>query len=491
MTIPGNQVAPIMSFDVTSGGNFESSSRMIILGHGTSAGSLADGQIAPCATRADARMLAGQGSMLEASVIAARMNAPTQEIWIGKVAEVGTAEVRTLTVSGTYANGGQGLILVSGELVSFDIPAGSTSAQVAALLAAAINGYYNSLDGMSLPWTATVAASVVTLTARHKGSYASLLDIFVPTVSPGNALTGNVAAATTTAGSGTPVINGVLAAMNADAFDMIVSPFGDATNLGYLKTLLSDTSGRWSYAQQIYGHAFYARTDTSAGLTTAGLAQDNWHLTLLPRFSAGGFAEPEYVWLAGTVARIAPWLGSGANGDVSRNQTGLKIDGLTAPRDRTYWMDLATRDAFLRNGVSTWSVNSAGEVQIDKIITQGRTTNGAPDTTFRDIQRPFQIMYALRAIRAALAFEHGNKALADDNPDNLDALTTPKAIRDTIIHTCEGLSGVLENLDATLAALAVVRDTDNGNRVNVVLPLDFVNALDVLAGLARVYSQID
>jgi phage tail sheath gpL-like len=51
------------------------------------------------------------------------------------------------------------------------------------------------------------------------------------------------------------------------------------------------------------------------------------------------------------------------------------------------------------------------------------------------------------------------------------------------------MSGVLENSEAALVAMVVTRDSDNANRVNVSLPLDFVNPLDILAGLATAYSQ--
>ncbi|WP_438752061.1 hypothetical protein [Pararhizobium sp. O133] len=487
--IPGNLTAPLFAFDVQSGGQFENENRLILLGHGLAAGSLAAGGIALCNNRNDARLLVGGGSMLETMFIAARRNAPAQEIWIGRVADSGTAEIRTVTIGAVPAAGGQGILLIAGEVISVEIAAGDSANTVAAAIAAAINGYYNRFTGMSLPFTATVATNVVTITARHKGTYATGIDVSIPVLDVVNAFAGVLSFATTTAGAGTPSLANIIAAMTDDPFEMIVSAFGDSTNLGLLDDFLSEVSGRWSYAQQLYGHAFYPKTDTSSNLVTAALDRDTWHLTMIPRFSAGGFAEPDYVWVAAMVARTAPWLGSGTNGDVSRNQTGLVVEGLSAPRDRTYWMDYPTRDALLKNGVSTWAINRNGDVTIDKIVTHQQTTNGAPDTTFRDIQRIYQLTYALKNFRARLAYEHGNKALADSNPSNLDAISTPRDILATLYHTYQSMPGVLENSESALQAMVVTRDTDNPNRVNVVLPLDFVNALDIFAGLARVYSQ--
>lgn len=487
--IPAALTAPIFTFDVQSGGQFQNETRMILLGHGLAGGTLAEGQISICNNRTDARVLCGAGSMLEAMFIAARRNSPAQEIWIGRVADSGTAEIRTITIGTPPAAGGQGIVQIAGETISVELPSSMSAAALATALAAAINGYYNRLTGMSLPFTATAATNVVTITARHKGTYATGLDIFVPILDTVNAFAGLFTFATTTPGAGVPSLSNILAAMNDDPFEIIVSPFGDGTSLDTLNSFLGEVSGRWSYIQQLYGHAFYPKTDTSTNLVTFALARDTWHLTMIPRFASGGFAEPDYIWVAAVVGRIAAWLGGGSNGDVSRNQSGLIVEGLSAPRDRAYWMDYATRDAMLKNSVSTWNVNRSGQVTIDKIITQQQTTNGAPDTTFRDIQTVYQLTYALKKFRADLAFEHSNKAIANSNPQNLDAITTVKDIKATLFHSYKQMSGVLENSEAALLAMVVERDADNPNRVNMRLPLDVVNPLDILAGLATVYGQ--
>src|SRR5690606_16384836 len=96
--IPANIVAPLLAFDVTSGGAFESENRLILLGHGLAAGTLGNDEIAPCNSILDARVLTGAGSMLESMFQMARRNAPAQEIWIGRLEDIGTAEIRTITV---------------------------------------------------------------------------------------------------------------------------------------------------------------------------------------------------------------------------------------------------------------------------------------------------------------------------------------------------------------------------------------------------------
>lgn len=489
--IPSGLVAPLLAFDVQSAGQFESETRMILLAHGLAAGALAESGIALCGSVNEVRYLCGRGSMMESMFIRARQNAPAQEIWLGRVADTGTAEIRTITIGTIPAAGGQGVIEIAGEAVAIEIAAGTSAASVATALAAAINTYFNPITKISLPFTATAATNVVTITARHKGAYASGLDVYVPVLEGANAFSGILTFATTTAGAGTPDVAAVLAAMNDDPFEIVISAFGDDTNRTKLDDFHSNVSGRWSYLQQLYGGVFYPKSGTTSQLTTSALAKDSWHVSMIPQFSAGGNATPDYEFVAAKVSRAAPFLGSGADGRVSINHTGLVVEGVKAPRDRAYWPDYATRDALLKNGVSTWSVDRSGHVVIDKIITQQQTTNGVPDTAFRDIQAVYQITYALKYFRAQLAYEHSNKAIADDNPGNNPNISTVKDIKATLVHASLELAnrGVLEVSAEVIDAIAVTRDNDNPNRVNIVLPLDRVNPLDIFAGLARVYAQ--
>lgn len=490
-TIPATIVAPIVTFEVNSGGQFENSSRILLVGHKTSAGEMDVNVPVVCPSTLEGRRLAGAGSMLDDMVRAVRRNAPAQELWIIATPPVGTAEVRTLTVDDVPAAGGQGVLEIAGEAISITIGAGDTEGTVAAAIAAAINAYYNPFTEASLPFTATAALAVVTLTARHLGVHSTGIDIHVPVLTGANAFAGNLTFETTVPGAGDPDLSAALAALGDDPFDWIVSPFSDATNVGRYKTLLSDVSGRWAWSTQLYGHVFYPFTATIGDMTTHGLAQDDRHITVLPRPASAGIAQPAWVWAAAIAARIVPWLSDGANGNTSRNQTGLELVGIAAPRDRSKWYGYATRDTFLRSGLSSWKVDQSGRVLIDKIVTTQRTTNGVTDTTFRDIQKIGQLIYALRRFRTALTIEHGQKAIADDNPGNVGAISTPKDIAATFMHTYQEmvLSGVLENPVQAAEMLDVRRNTDNPNRVDIYAPLDMVNPLDVIAANAVVYSQ--
>lgn len=487
--IPGNLVAPIVAFEINSGGQFENRSRLLLIGHKNAGAVIPDNVPTPCPTIAEARRLAGAGSMLDDMVRIARANAPAQEIWILAATESGTKGSRTITIDSAPA-AGLAAIQIAGETVSVTVGSGDTVAAVATALAAAINGYFNALNGASLPYLAAAATGIVTLTPRHSGIIMDGIDIHVPVIDGGNVLSGKVTLGLT-AGTGSPDLSAALAALGDDEFDWIASPFADAANVGRYRTLLSDTSGRWAWNRQLYGHVFYPLSDTIANLTTHALARDDRHLSIIPTIASSNAPNPVWQWVAGFSARLAPWLSDGAGGNVSRNQTGLVISGLLPPRDRAGWLDYATREAFLGSGLSTWKVTTSGDVVVDKVITTARTFNGVPDTTFRDVQKIGQLVYALRKFRADLTFEHGQKAIADDNPGNLNTISTVSDIKATFVHSYERmvLTGVLENAVQAASLIRVERNKDNPNRVDIYAPIDTVNPLDIIAANAVIYSQ--
>lgn len=490
-TISGNLVAPIIAFEVNSGGQFENPARLLLIGHRSAAGVATLDVPVVCPSTLEARRLFGAGSMLDDMFRLARMNAPAQEIWCLPATATGTAEVRTLTVGTPPAAGGVGVVEIAGRPVTVTIAAGDSASTVAAALNAAINAYYDPLAEASLPYSSTVSTNVVTLTARHAGAHLGDIDIAVPVLAGANAFTGQLTPATTTPGAGNPDLSAGLANLGDDPFDWIVSAFSDATNIGRYKTLMSDVSGRWAWNRQIYGHVFFAATDSIANLTTLGLTHDDRHISAIARPATAQIPEPSWQWTSAMVARIVPWLADGSTGNVSRNQTGLTIEGLSPPRDRSKWYGYATRETFLRSGISTWQVDKSGRVLIDKIITMQRTTLGVTDTTFRDVQKMGQLVYALRKFRTDLTLQHGQKAIADDNPGNVGAISTPRDIAATFMHSYQEmtLTGVLENIEQAADQLQVRRNADNPNRVDIYAPIDMVNPLDIIAANAVVYSQ--
>ena len=488
--IPSTIVAPITSFEVNSGGQFQNESRVLLVGFTGDDRKMAHNLVTFPASIKEARRFCGAGSMLFDEYRRVIKNGAT-DVWIMSLADTGSKEVRTLTLGDMPANGGVGYLDIHGERLQITIGAGDDAVAVASAMNAAINSYYDLQTDAELHFTSEVNSNVVTLTARHAGAIFNDVDIYVPEHTH-NAFSGTgLTVATTTPGSGDPDTSPVLAAINEDPWDFVLSPFSDAANMERYQAFLSDVSGRWAWDRQEYGHVFTGLVGTTSEITTHGSSYDTRHVTTIYQSKGAGNADPIWGWMVAQVARVANWLRDGTNGGVSRNQTGLVVETLHAPRDRSSWPQYASRNAFLQMGISTWKVDSAGRVIIDKIITHHQTEQGAPDTVFRDIQSIFQIVYALRKFRARLAYEHGQKVAADDNPGDLQAISTPADVDATLIHTHAELvaGGVLENTVAFAERSRVERNADNPNRYDIYAPLDRANPLDVLAANATIYAQ--
>ncbi len=80
--------------------------------------------------------------------------------------------------------------------------------------------------------------------------------------------------------TGAPVLTGAVAAMADEPFDYIGLPLNDTASVNTLVTEMNDTSGRWSYARQLYGHVYTAKIGTLSELVTAGDQFNQQHITL-------------------------------------------------------------------------------------------------------------------------------------------------------------------------------------------------------------------
>ncbi len=482
--IPGSGlVAPGIFAERNSAGSFESTSWVLVLGHKSAAGSLANNLPTLCSTQQEAGLLAGNGSQLYETFRTVRRAAPAIPIYIAVVPVTGVSPVWTVTVGTLAAGGGTGTLEIAGRRVNLSVAPGETAATTATNLAAAINAWQDQLTGAFLPVTATAATNVVTLTGRHAGTTMNEIEVFADGSIAGNLFSAStLTIAATVPATGTADVSAALAAMGDLPLHWIVSPFSEDANITAARNALSDVSGRWAWLTQLYGHYFTARTGNTAALTSAGLAQNDDHITMIGRTAS---PTPGWEWTASLVGRVLGWLADATNGNAARNQSDLIAEGVRPPRDATTWPNYATRNALLQSGISTWKVNASGDVVIDKLITMRRlNAAGHADVTFRDIQSMAQAMHALIYIRAQLSYRHANKAIADENPSNIPTVSTPGGIKADVIEFYSDLvnRGLFEDLRKFASTLVVERDADNRARVNIGLnDMDRTNPLDIFA----------
>jgi len=494
---PGSGLyAPLFSFETNSGGQYEEQMRLLLIGHKSAkAASSTQSNIAyPLGSQNDADQTFGTNSMLREMFRIANQNGALG-VWGVAVPESGTQASWTLAVgAGATGQSGVGILRIAHEFLQIPISATDTAQTIASNIAAAINAYYNPLTQASLQLgTATAANGTVTVQALHAGTiFNDTMFYIVP--SANNLFTGANLTITATPGTGVPSLAAALANLPDNAFyGRIVNPWSDNVSVGTVSQALSDVSGRWAYNRQSYGQAFTVYTGNIAAQTTyIQTAPNDRHQGHINR-PASSVPHAAYLWAAGFAAAIQNWLADYTTGNVSRNQTGIIVQGLVAPYDKTLWPNYQTQNLLLANNISTWQANDDGSIAINKLVTwYSQGAGGQPDDEFKDDQRMFQVMHILHYLRFVLANACANKAIADTNPGQLAAIITPADIVAVLIGAYKqlNLNGLVDNVAGFANALNVQRDSLNPKRVNIMLGIEAINPLDIMAANAVFYSKL-
>jgi phage tail sheath gpL-like len=483
--IPGNTLVPFYYSEFNSGGTpYAGDARQLHLGQKTSAGAATAAVVyGPVQSELDAIAQFGKGSMLHAMYNIAKRNAPLQPFWALPLADpAGAAAAGAIAITAPAVTGA-GVLRVMGRRIVVQVNAADTATVVAAAIVAAVNA-------ANLPIVAAVNGvddTKVDLTARHVGLLGNAIQVTVGTNEPNVLTTTNAAITALTAGTGTPVLDTPLANLGDEEFDWICGPYADTVSLDAIKDFLGDVSGRWSPSKMLFGHYITANYGTLSTQTSLGAGRNDPHVSIL-----GSQTAPTPPW------EVAAWLGALAvqhlstAPELSRPLQFLPAVGVLPPLDRSTWFDTDDRQALYAAGIAGTRVTRDGTVQIDRLVTTYKTNAQAvADATFRDIETMAQGMFASRYFRSAVSNAHGRQALADDNPHNVATITTPKAIRNTLIHAYEDLValGVTEKSDVFAKSVVVERDASNPNRVNAFIPADMVNQLRIFAANITAFLQ--
>lgn len=486
--IPGNLLVPFWYAEFNSGGTpFQGDSRLLLVGQKLAAGSATAGTvIGPIHSEQEAGGFFGANSMLVQMFRIARLNAPFAPLWVLPLADpAGAAATGSLNITSAPAVTGVAVLRIMGRPIAWQVNAADTAATVAANGVAAINK-------AGLPIVAAVdgvTTSKIDLTAAHVGAVAgNFIDLKVVIDTPNVLTASNTALVAMSGGTGVPSLTLPLAALGDDAFDWIASPYSDTASLNSVRDFLDGISGRWSPVQQLYGHHFTVNYSTLISTQVAlGAARNDSHASIM---AVPASPSAPWEWAAG-IGGIAILHLSTAP-ELSRPLQTLIIDGILPPDDRSTWWHYADRQALYQNGMAAFKVTSDALVYIDRLVTTYQhTTAGIQDGTFRDVETMAQGMFAIRFMRNAVSNRHSRQAIADENPFNVQGVTTPADIRNTLIHAYYDLValGVAENPTIFAQYLIVERDGTDPNRVNAYLPIDVVNQLRVFAANVTAFLQ--
>lgn len=474
--IPANLRTPgiYIEFDNTLANAAGQEFKMLVIGQRLNTATVAAGVPTLVTSKEQGVEFFGQNSMLATMIAMMLLANTTIELWAIALDDngAGTAATGKIAINTAPTAAGTWNVYIGGVRVQVAIGATDTTANVATSLAAAITATTN------MPVTAVVGGvpSEVNLTARHKGECGNDIDVrfnFYSEKTPGSL------AATITAmagGAGNPAIASAITAMADEGYNWIACPYTDTANLTALTTELD---GRWGPMQQIDGRAFIAYNGTLSATGTFGNGRNSPHLTCMGTNDA---PQPPYIWAAVNCAVAARYLSI----DPARPLQTLPLPGIMAPARQVRW-NQAERNILLFDGIATYTVDSVGQVRIERQITTYQINDaGLVDASYLDINTPETLSRLRYRQRQYFAQKYPRHKLADDGTafSAGQAVITPKIAKGELLALYREFEevGWVEDYDGYKASLIVERDTTDRNRLNFRDTPNLVNQLHVTAG---------
>ncbi|MBO9647360.1 MAG: phage tail sheath subtilisin-like domain-containing protein [Variovorax sp.] len=436
---------------------------------------------------ADAAAVGGPGSMLHLMTQMYRANDNFGEVWYLPLADDAAAVAATGTLAVTAAPTASGTLslYVAGVRIAVPVLSTQTTAQIATAIAASVNATPN------LPVTAAAATSTVTFTAINKGPCGNDIDLRVNYLgTAGGEATPNGLTFTVTAmasGATAPTLTTALNNLVDKPFDFIVCPYTDTTSLDALKMLLNDSTGRWSWSTQVYGHYFGAYRGTLGALTTFGVTRNDQHGSIMGFYDS---PTPNWLWAAAFAAQAAVSV----RADPARPLQTLALQGVLAPPLKSRFGLVGDRNTLLYDGISTFTVADDGTVAIENAITTYQKNSfGQPDNSYLEVETMFTLMAVLRFLRTRVTSKFPRMKLAADGTKFAagSAIVTPSMIRADQIAAYQELeyAGLVQRSDLFAQNLIVQQNAQNPNRVDVLWPGTLIAQLRIFALLAQFRLQ--
>lgn len=485
--IPTNLRVPLFyaEIDPSKANTAQVVQRTLIIGQITSAGAAVANVPLRSLGVDDAKAQGGPGSMLALQTAAYRQNDSAGEVWYLPLADVGGGVLATgsVTFTGPTTAAGVLSLYVADVLVSLALASGQTAAQVATAVAAAITALTD------LPVTAAVdgvTTSKVNISAKNKGLAGNDIDVRVNYrgTAAGEVLPAGLGVTIVAMANGAtnPTLTTALSNLGDEPFDFIVSPYTDNTSMAALTAFLNDTVGRWSWSVQVYGHVFFVSRGTFGTLGTFGQALNDQHGSCMGVYDV---PTPAWVWSAAMTGAAAARL----RNDPGLPLQGVRIAGVSGPPIASRF-PLSLRNTLLYDGISTFTVDRAGAVSIENLITTYQhTALNQPDDSYLQVETLFLLTYVLRRLKAVVLGKYGRKKLAKNGTRFAAGLNivTPNLIRADLIAEYQAMEqeGYVQDADAFAAGLVVEINADNPNRVDVLWPGDLIKGLRIFAVLAQ------
>jgi phage tail sheath gpL-like len=438
----------------------------------------------------DAQIQGGAGSMIHLMTQAYRLNDAFGEVWYLPLSDATSSVAAKGSVNFTQAPTAAGTIslYIAGTLIAVPVTVSQTPASIATAVVAAINA-----SPTILPVTAAVNGTTTTqvdITARNAGVIGNDIDIRMNYLgTKGGEVTPTGLTFTITAmanGALNPTLTTALGNLGNMPFDFIVNPYTDTTSLDAVKQLLNDQTGRWSFTSQLYGHSFGALRGTFAALTTAGIARNNQHETLMGFFDS---PTPNWLWASALAGQAAVSV----RADPGVPLQYLTLLGVLAPPLASQFPP-NQRETLLFDGIATFLSEADNSVEIENCITTYQeNAQGVPDDSYLEVETMFQLMLEIRTLQAMLLSKFARCKLAsnESRPAAGSNLVTPNTIAAEIValynERCD--AGFTQNPTEFAQNLVVQQNAVNVGRVDILWPGTLVDQMRTFATLVQFRLQ--
>ncbi len=432
----------------------------------------------------------GRGSYIDRMFRTYRLADAASEVWFLPVPD-GTgaaAATQILTFLGAVTATSTLALYIAGQPVPVLTLIGTTAAQVATLVAAAVNA------ALDLPVTAAVIGTgnqSVTLTARHVGALGNAIDVRInyrglrngESTPPG--LT--VALNSPMTGTQDPDLTGVGAIIGDLQFDAIVCPYSSSAALAAMTVMMSFAAGRWSYSRQSYGHVWSAVAGVStatlpaaAELQAVGAGLNDPHLTVVGYYDS---PTPPWEFVADRVATSFPSLSADPG---QPTQTLQQTSALAPPASSRF--PFAVQNSLLSNGIALSSYDDAGNVYVLRDTTTYQSNAfGTSDLSYTDTETMYLLMEVTRRLKAAVTTKFSRVKIVNDGTafGPGQPMVTPKMIKAELVAEYASMEddGLVEDTAVFTAGLKVERDSSNPSRVNILYDPYLVSGLRIFAVL--------
>lgn len=457
--------------------------RVLLIGQKSSEGSAEPNSLHRVTNAEQLIALAGRGSMLHRMALAYFAGNRFTETWVGVLEDVGAGVAATgkITVDGPATGSGTINLYLGGALVRVPVLSGDAKADIASSIADSISAVPD------LPVTAAAGTNsdehIVTITFRHKGEVGNAFDLRV-NLQDGERTPAGVELdiAPLSGGTTNPILDGLLAELGDEWFQIWAAPYTDATSLTAIE---GELASRFGPMRMIDGVCFVAKAGSYGELGTLGLGRNSPHVSIV---AAHGSPTPPMEFAA-HVAGVAAFHG---NADPARPFQTLALPWVKAPSagDR---FTLEERNLLLFDGISTTRVDAGGGVQIERLITTYKTSpSGAADTSYLDVTTMLTLLYLRYTFRNRMLAKYPRHKLASDGTriGAGQAVITPKLGKAEAVGWFREMEelGLVENFEQFKEDLVVERNVQDPNRLDFLLPPDLINQFVV--GAAQIQFRL-